>query len=389
MQNIHVFITISDIHLKSGGTSASVVALSEALSTNGYVVSLYTLAEGDEPLALGSDKPPFHLSMEKVEESFWGRVRAVRDVSITLRQALRNTDNSLIHDNGIWLPMNRMVTKIAIRTQVPLIVSTHGMMEPWALSYKKYKKKLAWFLYQKQNLKAAQVLHATAEKEAKNLRTLGIRKPIAIVPNGVTFPILHNFSKLAGECRTVLFLSRIHPVKGLEILVESWSKIRPEGWRVVVAGPNDHGYMKQVQRLIDAKGLTRSFEFIGAVFGDEKWSLMASADIFVLPSLSENFGIVVAEALLAEVPVITTKGTPWKDLVDHHCGWWVETGVEPLVAGLREAISLSDEQRREMGKRGRKLIESSYSWSKIAANMKNVYEWILGGGSPPSCVMTD
>jgi glycosyltransferase involved in cell wall biosynthesis len=117
-------------------------------------------------------------------------------------------------------------------------------------------------------------------------------------------------------------------------------------------------------------------------------NLLQSASLFVLPTFSENFGIAVAEALAAGVPVITTKGAPWKELETHRCGWWVDVGAEPLATAMREAIALSDEQRRAMGKRGRRLVEERYSWPKIAADMKSVYEWVLGSGPKPECVQS-
>jgi glycosyltransferase involved in cell wall biosynthesis len=109
--------------------------------------------------------------------------------------------------------------------------------------------------------------------------------------------------------------------------------------------------------------------------------------LFVLPSHSENFGIVVAEALASGVPVITTRATPWEELVTHRCGWWTENGPEPLAAALRDALSRTDEERREMGRRGRQLVDQKYSWPGIAAQVHAVYRWMLGEGEKPECVV--
>jgi glycosyltransferase involved in cell wall biosynthesis len=107
----------------------------------------------------------------------------------------------------------------------------------------------------------------------------------------------------------------------------------------------------------------------------------------LLPSHSENFGIVVAEALASGVPVITTRGTPWRDLIEHRCGWWEEIGASPLAAALEAATALSDDERRAMGQRGRELVERKYSWQRVAADMKAVYAWLLGQGERPDCVL--
>jgi len=189
-----------------------------------------------------------------------------------------------------------------------------------------------------------------------------------------------------GRQLTALFLSRIHPVKGLLNLVAAWDRLRPAGWRMVICGPDEGGHLEQVKRTVAKVGLSSAFEFKPAVYGLEKNALCASADLFVLPSFSENFGLVIAEALACGVPVITTKGTPWEELHTRQCGWWIDIGVEPLVAALREAMALSDEQRKVMGQRGRRLVEENYSWPKIGADMKAVYEWVLRSGPRPDCI---
>jgi len=141
-----------------------------------------------------------------------------------------------------------------------------------------------------------------------------------------------------------------------------------------------------LQAALRARNLESSFEFPGMIADDDKWKLLGQADLFVLPSFTENFGMAVTEALAVGLPVITTRGTPWQELRARQCGWWIEIGVEPLAAALREAISLSDQERREMGERGRCLVEEKYSWSKIARDMLDVYRWVIGQGSEPACV---
>jgi len=303
---------------------------------------------------------------------------------------------ALIHDHGVWLPSNGASAAVARKLKLPWLVSPRGMLEPWALAHRAWRKRIAWLLYQQRNLQNAQVVHATSQQEADNLRRLGLRQPLAVIPNGVEF---HPFTKIeacsgqardvtlsGSRLRTILFLSRIHPKKGLLTLVDAWSKVRPAGWRVVIAGPDEGGHRAVVEAQVSAKGLTAEFAFVGAVEGSAKTALYRAASVFVLPTFSENFGVVVAEALACGVPVITTKGAPWQSLVTHGCGWWVDLGVDPLVEALRQATSMSPEVLRVMGERGRIYAKGAFEWSEIAQQMLDVYRWMVGQGPTPDCL---
>jgi glycosyltransferase involved in cell wall biosynthesis len=186
-------------------------------------------------------------------------------------------------------------------------------------------------------------------------------------------------------------MSRIHPVKNLAGLLQAWAMLRPEvvkGWRLRIAGPDEGGHGKEIEALIQTLGLQDSVELIGPVGEDRKAAVYQSADLFVLPSFSENFGVVVAEALTHSLPVITTRGTPWSGLVTNGCGWWIDIGTEPLTQALQEAMSLSCDKRRAMGVRGREYVRQ-YDWAHIAQQTIEVYRWVLGQGQKPACVQTD
>lgn len=293
----------------------------------------------------------------------------------------------VIHDHGIWLPSNHVAVTVAKAHNIPCVISTHGMLEPWALQYKACKKCLVWRLYQRKDLSQASVLHATTKMELKSLRALGLRPPIAVIPLGVNLPATQIYDyEREGDQKTVLFLSRIHPQKGLLNLIEAWAILKPKGWRLVIAGPDENGHHAEVQRAIKKFGIEKDVSYVGPVSGQDKWDLYRLADLFVLPTLSENFGLVVAEALGCEVPVITTKGAPWEELVTKNCGWWIDIGVEPLKIALSEAMSISDADRRAMGVRGRLFVQDRFYWPNIAARMLEVYKWTAGGGAKPNCI---
>jgi glycosyltransferase involved in cell wall biosynthesis len=301
---------------------------------------------------------------------------------------------SLIHSHGLWLPVNHWAARIARRNSIPLIIQPRGMLATWALNDKAKKKKLAMTLFQRRDLETASVLIATAAMEYESIRSLGLRQPVAVIPNGVLFNSSHGLDGEADALRsskverTVLFLSRVHPKKGILNLLRAWSVVEPQGWRLMIAGPDEGGHLADVMALTHDLGIEQVVDYIGEVEGQIKAQTYLDADLFVLPTFSENFGVVVAEALAHGLPVITTRGTPWADLETYGCGWWIDIGVDPLVHALRDAIALSDDKRRLMGIRGRAYVRR-YDWDDIARQMMNVYRWVLTQGPQPDCVQVD
>jgi glycosyltransferase involved in cell wall biosynthesis len=271
--------------------------------------------------------------------------------------------------------------------EVPRIVSPRGMLSEWALQQGSARKRAIWWLYLKRDLDSASLLHATAHSEASDFRNCGLTAPIAVLPNGVNLPPQLDRRDLRSRPeRVALFLSRLHPKKGLLDLIEAWSVLRPPNWRLVIAGDDEGGHRAVVEKTAAQRGVRDLIDFVGPVGDAAKWDLYATAELFILPSYSENFGIVVAEALAAGVPVITTRATPWKELQDIGCGWWIDTGAASLTSALREGIQASDETRVAMGKRGRELVETRYSWASAAEKMLACYRWLLGQQEKPECV---
>lgn len=391
-QPLKVIHTIASVNSRSGGPARTITVLCEALGMLNVEVRLIT------QYVEGLDDSNIVPSPELVQTSFvkaWripylGAVYSPRSKDILRRQSTL-LGAQLIHNHGLWLPLNHASATVARRLGIPLMTSPRGMVEAWALEHTAWKKKLAWLAYQKADLTQARAFHATSMMEAKSLRSLGFTQPIALVPNGVEPPDRRSLQANRGGDgrRTALFLSRVHPQKGLLNLVRAWNRVRPKGWRVLIVGPDEGKHRFEVEREIDALGLRDVFSVSGPVNDIEKWDCFFAADLFVLPSFSESFGVVVAEALASGIPVITTKGTPWEDLVTHNCGWWVDVGVEPLAEAIREAAQLSYSERSAMGARGRDLVRRQYDWQGVAEKMLSVYEWIIRGGAPPKCVISD
>ncbi len=274
---------------------------------------------------------------------------------------------------------------VARKHNVPLVVSSRGTLSEWAFQNGSWVKRWFWPLVQKPALVATTCFHATADSEYEDIRRMGFRQPVAIIPNGVDIPLPKQPSQ--NELRSLLFLGRIHPIKGVDMLLQAWQAVSPRfpEWRLQIVGPDNGGYLSRMQALAAELGLEQ-VEFSGPLCGEAKLDAYREAELFVLPTHSENFGMAVAEALAAGTPAIVSKGAPWAGLAQHHAGWWVDIGVEPLVACLEEALSSSRDELAAMGSQGREWMLREFSWSRIGEMMDETYRWILNGGNRPDWV---
>lgn len=308
--------------------------------------------------------------------------------SLTLRQYIwRDKDiPDIYHYHGVWMPANHWIACAARRNGKKAVLNPRGDLELARVHYnffKRVKKWVVWHLYGKRDTNHAACIIATSQQEADGMRILGVTAPIAIIPNGIEiegFP--RNIVHKHHEKKTILFLSRINPIKGLEYLIEAWSKLPTSirnNWELHIAGNSDPmDYINKLRNLVDEAGLQDSIKFVGQIVGAEKMNKYSDSDLFVLPTLNENFGNVVAESLMCECPVITTKNAPWKCLEEYNCGWWIDLSVEKLTETLAVAMNMSDEQRWEMGKRGRQCIEECFASESVAKKTMTVYNWVLG-----------
>jgi glycosyltransferase involved in cell wall biosynthesis len=358
---VKVLIVSTSVLPEYGGPAFSVSRLAIALAQAGANVGLWT-----------SDQSVQSTPILPAE-------CAVKRLAGTEIEAINRFGNpDLIHDNGIWLPHNHRIARLSVVRRIPRIVSTRGMLEPWALDYKKWKKRVAWNLYQRRDLKNAQYHHATAELEAKNLHAHGLGVPICVIPNGVEVPDADSaVIAVRREQKIALFLGRIHPIKGLSMLIEAWAAVRPDGWSLQIAGPDEKGYRGELAKAVSAFRLSDVVSFTGWLDTEQKQSALFRASVFVLPSYSESFGMAVAEALAHRLPVLTTTATPWSKLPEFGCGWMVEPTLEGLAEGVRRATSSDSEALRIMGERGKEFVAAEFGWDQIAGRFLTLYRKAL------------
>ncbi|MDB5901597.1 MAG: glycosyl transferase, partial [Betaproteobacteria bacterium] len=265
---------------------------------------------------------------------------------------------------------------------LPRVVSTRGMLSTWALRHKRWKKTVAWWLYQRRDLRQACRHHVTAEAEALSVQRLGFCVPVCVIPNGVDLPDIPPAAKAeaaAGRPKIALFLGRIYPVKGLPMLVQAWARARCEGWVLHIAGPDEAGHRSEVEKAVAAAGLGGVVSFLGPLEGSAKREALLAADLFVLPTYSENFGMAIGEALAHRLPVLTTTGAPWPALRTHRCGWWVNPTVEDIAEALRAATATGRDELDAMGARGRDFVAAQFGWPHVAAQFAAMYDSVLRG----------
>lgn len=295
----------------------------------------------------------------------------------------------ILHTHGLWQHPSWVALAWKRRHHQPHVCSVRGMLEPWAWRHHAWKKRPVWWLWERRNLQSASLLHATSPQEAEGLRALGLRVPIAIISNGVDLPEMPVAAVLEveGVKKTALFLSRVHPKKGLPLLLHAWSKIMPPGWELHIVGPDEGGHRRELEHQASALGLTDVVRFSGTLTGAAKEQAFREAKLFILPTHSENFGIAVAEALAHQLPVITTYGAPWELLQSERCGWWVPVSVDGIAAALDDATRKSPEELIAMGKRGRAAVAERFAWDRIAREFIDCYRWVLGEGAKPGSVV--
>lgn len=395
MTGLRLLHVVANVNRGVGGPARSVPALLEEMARGGAATVLATLDDA----SLGPLPAPRGYRLESLALGSLGR--ALRGWSPPFARLLCTLAASadVVHGHGLWMWPNLYARRAAERAARPLVVSPRGMLQSWALERSAWRKALAWRLVERTNLQQARLFHATSAQEAEAIREAGLRQPIACIPNGVeaaagTPPdralLEARHPALRGR-RWCLFLSRLHPVKGLPELLRAWAGLRerwPE-WHLLIAGEAMDGYGAALQAQARALGIDGAATFAGRLEGEAKACALGHADLFVLPTHSESFGLAIAEALAHGVPVITTRAAPWPELSARRCGWWIDAGEAPLHEALHEALAQPAERLRDMGARGRELVATQYAWPAVAAAMMAAYRWMLEGGTRPACVRAD
>lgn len=302
---------------------------------------------------------------------------------IGLRSEMQRLYPDLVHVHGVWLDSQKAAIQWHKKNKKPIVISPHGMLDPWALKNSAWKKRLVGMLFADESLQKATCIHALCRSEAESIRAYGLKNPVALIPNGVELPEPGKNTSPNGQ-KKLLFLGRIHPKKGIAELLDAWSKISSD-WMLLIAGWDDGGHETPLKEKARELGL-KNVKFIGPQFGKKKDQLLRSVDAFILPSFSEGLPMSVLEAWSYGLPAVITEFCNLPEGFEAKAAIRVEPVVESITQGLNELMNMTGEEREIMAANGRELVEQKFTWSKIAEEMKQVYEWCIAGGKAPKCV---
>jgi glycosyltransferase involved in cell wall biosynthesis len=381
---LKILHTVASLWEGSGGPVAAVTSLCAGLAARGHELTLLTGAGPLHPAVLELR------SRVRLRTEPLGPYRAA-NWSPAFRAACleeaRRAD--LIHDYGLWLHTNWSSVRMAGRAGRPVVRSPMGMLSAWALQRSRLRKRLVWSLIERRLFDDAALVHSTSEMEERDVKRLRVVTRTVVIPHGVDLEREYAVSSVAAARkagvpetdgrRVVLFLSRIHPVKGLDLLRRVWAELPTDlPALLLIAGPGDEASLTDLRRwLVEQPGPPA--RYVGPVTGERKLALLSSAWVMALPSYSENYGMVVAEALACGTPVLTTTGMPWAEVAATGCGWVIEPRIGSLRRALQEALGLAADEHEPMRARARALVDRSHSLERAVTRMEESYEAVVKG----------
>lgn len=392
---MRILQTIPYMLASQGGPSTCTCDLLEGLYDIGVQVELLSskpvdTVHGNKEVVLGEGRPWMNL----VECDYFTPLALSKNVD----EFLKSTEKDLYHANTLWLYATHATCRYARKMKKAYVLSTHGMLYPTALKVSGWKKKLMGALWYNEDIMKASCIHATCQQEMEYVRAYGYKGPIAVIPNPVVFPnevrlTLRDKSikySIEGK-KQIGFLGRLHPIKKVENIIYALALLNVEERKQLsfqVMGKYDESYEEFLKAEVKRLNLKDCVTFVGFVSGQEKYERLSQLSALMVSSEQENFGMIVPEALICGTPVYASLGTPWSELNEHSCGWWRSNEPETIVKVINDILSKDDAEIREMGARGRQLMEEKYEQHKVVGMMRDLYHWLLTGNTKPEFVYT-
>ena len=314
-----------------------------------------------------------------------------------LSAALGGAYLDVTHCHGLWMYPSFVGYRWSRRTGRPHLITPHGMLDDWALRQSCWKKRVVGCWFEDRHLQSATCLHALCQTELSSLRGLGLRNPVALIPNGVDLPVRGAggpapwSGRVESGRRVLLFLGRLHRKKNVESLLLAFRALRRDcplagNWVLVIAGWGDPVYTKKIHALAGALEFGTAVVFLGPVYHEAKHAALTYADAFVLPSLSEGLPMAVLEAWSYGLPVLMTAGCNLVEGFSRGAALCIQDRPAGLAAGLERMVRMSADARRDMGIRGRQLVLERFLWPRVADQFAELYRWLVDGGARPDTI---
>lgn len=374
---------IPGLGIHSGGPSRSLVSMTEGLRMIGVDTIIVANDDATNPM---------------VTSAPWIHAVAYRHNALgynpRFRKALDVVESDLFHVHSIYSYSTTIAMRVAEQRGLPFIVSPRGSLLESALSSSSKKLKQVfnkWVLFP--DMKKAAAIHATSEEEVSDLLKLGINRPVILIPNSIQLPAAPLRHPRQARFR-VGVCGRINPIKNIDGVLRAWAKAGMGGRDaelVIIGGTameKEIAYLDQLHKLERELGIG-NIVWAGPTYGKEKQELFETFSVLLLASHSENFGMVVPEALSMGIPVIASSGTPWRVLEQTNSGWWIDNSDDSISGTILSVYKIFQDSSNElevMGQSGIRLVKDTFSQESVASKWKEVYDWILAGSPKPDFV---
>ena len=309
---------------------------------------------------------------------------------------LKKYDADVSHVHGLWLMSSKDHYRWYKESRKPYLIAPRGMLDPWALNNSWWKKKLIGALFENTHLRSAGCMHALCDSEMQSMRAYGLKSPVAVIPNGIELPDLNDSAGPSiwpeEDRQALLFIGRIHPKKGLPLLLDAWSELKKENpryareWFLAIAGWSEVGHVDELKQQSEKLGIQHDVRFLGSLYGEEKDVALRFASAYILPSYSEGIPMSVLEAWSYKLPSLITPQCNIPAGFTADATLRINTTVSSIRDGLRDLFTMSVSDRTRLGERAYDLVDMQFAWVQIGKQMTAVYNWMLGGGEAPECV---
>ena len=379
-----IAILTCSISRNAGGLMDAIRDLYKSLPENSKILTIYSFMDvnsnedlsswGNLVIKLYKKKNPFFYSSE-------------------VKNDILSSGNDILHIHGLWRYPHAFATSWKTRTNKVVLVSPHGMLDPYIIKNQGFFKRVIGNLFfAKEAFKNIDCYHALSEAEFEAIRNHGINKPVAIIPNGVTMPTSIKEYRAIDQKKHLLFLGRLHPKKGVDMLIEAIAEIKKsnpkllEDWVVDIVGWDQDNYFKKLKAIVDNNGLSTDIKFHGGLFGEAKEKMYATANAYILPSHGEGLPMTVLEAWSWGLPVIMTPQCNIPEGFLSEAAIKIDNNKDSVKIGILTLLSMHTHDQKKMGFNGKQLVEKSFTWELSALKMQELYRWLNEGGMKPPFV---